>query len=303
MKKNKNTIPIVFTFDDNYAFPAAIAIKSLVHTGNRGTWYEIYVLYRNLSVENRRCLDQIAKINWIEVSDDLFAGVPVSSEYPVDVYYRLAIHDILPMYDRIIYSDVDVLFQGDLAEVYNTDLGGAYWAGVPLECNEIPSEATLAAQKGKPGDANYMTGHTKFAENHNELIFANGFMLINAKKMREDQMTEVFLKTIKQFSGRLKMFDLEVLNLACQDGTIKSLPFDYCVLEDISIAKDFRDTNLYPFLSRVFSDRELRHAVNNPVILHYTGAESVRVWNREEESQPPCYRFFFAMVATIILLS
>ena len=302
MEKNKkNTaIPVVFTFDDNYAVPAAVAIKSLITSGKSGTWYDIYVLYRNLSKKNRRALDKVAKINWIKVDESLFAGVPATAEYPVDVYYRLAIHDILPQYDRIIYSDVDVLFQSDLTAVYNTNLEGAYWAGVPLERNEDPSEEILSRQIGTPDDFDFMSGHTKFVENHNELIFASGFMVINAKKMREDHMTKKFLQTIEQFAGRLKMFDLEVLNLACQ-GTIKPLGFEYCVLEDLAIAEDFRETNLYPFLSRVFSDRKLARAIRKPVILHYTGANEVRVWDREVKKQPSPYSFFFSMVMAIMI--
>ena len=299
--KTKNAIPIVFTFDDNYALPAAVAIKSLIHTGKKGTWYDIYCLYQNLSEVNRRALDQVAKINWIKVNSSLFAGVPATAEYPVDVYYRLAIHDILPQHDRILYSDVDVLFQGDLTAVYEMDMKNAYWAGVPLEKNEVPSLETISGQIGNPDDPQFMSGHTKFIENRNEYIFASGLMVINAKKMREDHMTEKFLETIKKFSGRLKMFDLEVLNLACQNGTIKSLPFEYCVLEDIAIAEDYRKTNLYPFLSRVFSDRELQCAIRKPVILHYTGANEVRVWKREKKFQPLPYYFFFSMVAALLI--
>ncbi|MEL6649680.1 MAG: glycosyltransferase family 8 protein [Bacteroidota bacterium] len=293
-------IPIVFTFDDNYALPAAVAIKSLVHKGNYDTWYDIYVLYNNLSEQSRRTLDRVADINWIELDESLFAGVPATAEYPVDVYYRLAIHDILPQHDRIIYSDVDVLFQGDLTEIFEMDLEGYYWAGVPLERNEAPSQDTLAAQKGKPGDPNYMTGHTKFPENQNDLIYASGFMVINAKKMREDRMTEKFIQTIKQFKSRLKMFDLEVLNLACQ-GTIKAIPFEYCVLEDLAVARDYRDTNLYPFLSRVFSDQELEYAIQNPIIMHYTGANEVRVWDRPRDQQPGNYRWFFTLTAALMM--
>lgn len=299
--KAKNAIPIVFTFDDNYALPAAVAIKSLVHTGKKGTWYDIYCLYQNLSYQNRRALDQVAKINWIEVDSNLFKGVPATAEYPVDVYYRLAIHDILPQHDRILYSDVDVLFQGDLTAVYEMDMEDTYWAGVPLERNETPSLETLSSQVGNSDDPKFMSGHTKFSENKNEHIFASGFMVINAKKMREDHMTEKFLKTITEFSGRLKMFDLEVLNLACQNGTIKALPFDYCVLEDIAMANDYRKANLYPFLSRVFSDRELERAIRKPIILHYTGANEVRVWRREEKNQPLQYCFFFSMVAALLI--
>lgn len=296
----KNIIPIVFAFDDNYALPAAVAIKSLVHTGKRGTWYEIYCLYHNLSDANRKALDKVAKINWIKVDQSLFYQVPATAEYPVDVYYRLAIHDILPRYDKIIYSDADVLFQGDLTAVYQIDLGNAYWAGVPLERNEEPRPEAILAQVGSPDDPQYMSGHTKFAENKNEFIFASGFMVINAKKMREDHMTRRFMEIICKFSPRLKMFDLEVLNLACQDGSIKCLPFEYCVLEDIAAAKDYRKTNLYPFLSRVYSDASLKHAIRKPVILHYTGMEAVRVWRREEEKQPPPYHLFFSMVAGLL---
>lgn len=297
----KNTIPIVFTFDDNYALPAAVAIKSLIHTGSKNTWYEIYCLYQNLSEANRLALNQIAEIHWIKVDESLFGDVPTTSEYPIDVYNRLAIHDILPQHDKIIYSDVDVLFQGDLTEVYDMDLKGTYWAGVPLERNETPSIETMSQQKGNPDDPQYMSGHTKFEENKNEFIFASGFMVINAKKMREDHMTGKFLQTIKQFAGRLRMFDLEVLNLACQDGSIKSLPFEYCVLEDIAIAKDFRETNLYPFLSRVFSDKELQHALRKPVIFHYTGANEVRVWHRKRKCQPKLYKTFFDMVVVLLV--
>lgn len=296
-----NNIPIVFTFDDNYTLPAGIAIKSLINAGKSDTWYEIYCLYNNLSEENRNKLNRIAKINWIKVDENMFHSVPVTTEYPVDVYYRLAIHDILPQYDKIIYSDVDVLFHDDLLEVYNTPLDGKYWAGVPLEKNELPSKETIAAQKGKPEDPTYMSGHTKFPENKNEFIFASGFMVINAKKMREDNMTKKFLAIAKKFGKKIKMFDLDVLNLACQYNTIKRLSFEYCVLEDIAIAKDFRKTNLYPFLSKVFSDKEIIRGIINPSISHYTGSDPVRVWDRDGEIQPNQYKIFFDMVPAPLL--
>lgn len=297
MKKNKkNLIPIVFTFNDNYALPAAVAIKSLITTGKINTTYKIYCLYQDLSKENRQKLNKIAKINWIKVSKSLFNKVPATREYPVDVYYRLAISDILTQYDKIIYSDVDVLFQGDLSSVYNINLKNYYWAGVPLEKNEVPNAKYLKYQTGDVNDVNFMSGHTKFSENKNNFIYASGFMVINSKKMRKDNMTEKFIKIIDKFNSRLKMFDLEILNLACQNNTIYSLPFDYCVLEDIIYSKEFSKSNLYPFLSQVFSDNELKFAINKPVIIHYTGGKDIRVWNREIKQQPLVYRFFVDLV-------
>jgi lipopolysaccharide biosynthesis glycosyltransferase len=273
----------------------------LVDSCKKETWYEIYCLHQNLSEENRRGLDKIAKINWIKVDENLFINAPCTNEYPIDVYYRLVIHDILPQYEKIIYSDVDVLFKRDLSEVYKTNIEEFYWAGVPLEKNEEPSLETISKQVGKPDDPHFMSGHTKFKENKNEAIFASGFMVINAKKMREDQMTKIFLETIKKFSGKLKMFDLEVLNLSCQNNTIKPLPLDYCVLEDIVIAKNYRKTNLYPFLSKVFSDKDIANAILNPAILHYTGSNEVRVWLREKKNQPKPYLLLLNIVSILLI--
>jgi lipopolysaccharide biosynthesis glycosyltransferase len=297
----KNNIPIAFTFDDNYALPAAIAIKSLMESKKKDTQYEIFCLFSNLSDKNRNILDTIAPINRIDLQQDIFKDAPVTSEYPISVYYRLALHDILSQYDKILYSDVDVLFQKDLTTVYNTDMTNFYRAGVPLEKNKTPSLDTILRQVGHPNDPQFMSGHTKFPENLNKDIFASGFMVINAKKMRENRMTENFLETIKHFEWRLKMFDLDILNLTCQDNTIKALPFDYCVLEDIVMAKDYKNNNLYPFLSRVFSDKELKSAINNPAILHYTGSNSVRIWNREEKKQHIPYRSFFNIISALLI--
>ncbi|MFA5644329.1 MAG: glycosyltransferase family 8 protein [Patescibacteria group bacterium] len=301
LNNKKNIIPIVFTFDDNYIVPAGVAIKSLLHSGKRDTWYKIYCLYNNLSDENRKKLDKIAKINWLKIDNNIFANSPVTSEYPVDVYYRLMIHDILPQHEKIIYSDVDVLFHDDLSEIYNMDLDNAYWAGVPLEKNEKVDDKIISFQKGNPDDPKYLSGHTKFTENKNEFIFASGFMVINSKKMRQDNMTQKFLETIKTFKDRIKMFDLDVLNLACQKNSIKKLPFSFCVFEDILYAKNYRETNSYPFLEKVFSNKELVKGIINPVISHYTGSNFIRVWDRKEDFQPQPYRIFFDLISQSLL--
>lgn len=290
------TIPIVFTFDDNYTLPAAVAMKSLVKNWYHNTQYEIYCLFQNLSDKNRSKLDKLVDVHRVKVDDDMFWNVPATEEYPIDVYYRLAIHDILTKYDRIIYSDVDVLFQKDLSESYEMCLENKYRAWVPLEKNETVDPLLLTQQLWNKNDQSYMSGHTKFEQNSNELIFASWYMVINAQKMRQDNMTKKFLETIKEFSGHLKMFDLEVLNLACQKDTIASLPLSYCLFEDLVWKKNYKDTTLYPFLSRVFSDTELQSAIQDPKILHYTWSNNTRVWNRPEYIQPTLYRNYYNQV-------
>jgi len=301
MKKNsEKEIPIVFTFDDNYVLPAWIAIKSLVRTKNKNTQYKIYCIYQNLCENSRKKLDKLANINWIKFSSATFDWVPYSWEYPITVYFRLILHEMLSQYDKIIYSDVDVLFQWDLSKIYGTNLDGKYWAGVPLEKNVVHSEEFLSKQKWRPTDPFYLSWHTKFEENTNKYIFASWFMLINAKKMREDKMTQKFIWLIKKYKDKLKMFDLEILNLACQNNTIKKIPFKYCVLEDVSNIKKYRESNTYLFLSQIYSKKELHNSVLYPKILHYTWANSVRIRDRLPQDQQKRYNKYYNMVKKFI---
>lgn len=263
-----HTIPIVFAFDDNYALPASIAIQSLLDYKDANTEYAIFVLHGGLKPKTIQALNTIAKITWIKIDDHDFSDAPQGYS-ALATYYRLIIQDVIPQYDKIIWSDVDVLFQTDLSEVYNTDIDEFEWAGVIAEKN-----------RGTNGI------HTRFIENTHEFIYMSGFMLINAKRLRQQQMTKKFLQTIQQFADRLKMFDLDVLNLACTH--IASIPFKYCVLENIYHINDISTAPEYPWLSQVYNDSELLEAKQHPAIIHYAGA-SPKIWWRSPTNIPGYY--------------
>lgn len=63
-------IPIVFAFDDNYALPASIAIKSLLDTKKDGTEYEIIVFHGGLKKKTIKKFSTIANIRWIKVEEN-----------------------------------------------------------------------------------------------------------------------------------------------------------------------------------------------------------------------------------------
>ena len=279
-------IPIVFAFNDKYAAPAANAIKSLIHMGGKETEYDIYIITSSLSAENRRAIESIAHVTWPDAGE-IFRYCPVTEEYPVDVYARLAIPSLLLQYDKIIYSDVDVLFRTDLSELYGLDMVGYDWAGVPVEKNV--DHACLCGGG--------MSGHQKFAENTNECIFATGLMLINAKRWRETRLLDRALEAVDYYGDRLKMFDLDVLNNICQ-GSIRPLSLRWCAFEDLVSARRVSDTALYPFLAEIYSKQEIEEAAARPAIIHYTGVNSIRVWDRELTDCPAIYRYYKRLEVT-----
>ena len=86
------------------------------------------------------------------------------------VYYRLIIPELLPQYDKVIYSDVDVMFKGDLSALYLEDISEYQVIAVPME---------------RKDETNGI--HQHFAEYSNEFVYISSFMFMNTKRMREEK--------------------------------------------------------------------------------------------------------------------
>ena len=162
--------------------------------------------------------------------------------------------------------------------------------------NPWVAENVLPQMEAIPIDHTYlagggMSGHQKFAENTNRCIFATGLMVINSKRWRETHLLERALEAVKYYGDRLRMFDLDILNNVCQ-GTILPLSLRWCAFEDLVSATDVSDTALYPFLNEIYTREEIEGAVLEPAIIHYTGVNSVRVWNRPAPECPAVYLFY-----------
>lgn len=264
-------IPIVFTFDKRIVWGAAVAIKSLIDHANSSTVYDIYVLHPDLSEQMIRDFERMIiptkhKIQFQQISPARFSGFPKNrGRWTEIVYYRMLIPDILPQYDKAIYSDVDVFFCEDMTEIYSMDIEDVHWGGVRAERNWPQA-----------------IGHQYYEENKKQFIFWSGFMLMNLKKMRSENKLQDFFDVIHKHHDRLRLFDLEVLNIACE---IKPVPFRYCTLETVYALDSLTECKEYPFLKHVYRDEELLEAKDKPAIIHYAGPLG-KPWRRK---RPPQY--------------
>ena len=261
-------IPVAFAFDDNYAFPASIAIQSLIDAKLEDTEYDIIVFHSGLKETTIEKMDTICPIRYIKVDKSILANVPQGWS-GLETYYRLLISSLLPEYDKVIWSDVDVLFKGDLSNIYNTDMEDADWAGVIAERQD--------ETKGV---------HPHYKENKKPYIYMPGFMIVNSVQWREKNMWQRFLKIIDKYGEKLKYFDLDILNLAAEK--IMSVPFEYCVLENIYDESNIENAPEYPWLERSQGKEALLKAKNNPIIIHYAG-KNPKIWMRKMGDIPSYY--------------
>ena len=262
-------VPIVFSFDDNFALPASIAIKSLVDCAAPGTEYEIHVLHDGLDRAVMEKMDAITEIRWTKVDPSLLDGIPETRQWPRNVCYRMLIPDLLPDCDKAVWSDVDVLFRGDVSALLDVDISDSDLAAV-------------AAERNAPD----MICHPYHPENSNGFMFWSGLLVFNCRRWRRDRLFASCVDVLRTYRDSLKFFDLETLNMVCRN--IVRLPLEYCVLESLTKSGPLDSAAEYPWLSRTYSAEELERARANPAIEHYTGINP-KVWNRRREDIPDHY--------------
>ena len=248
-----NIVPIAFSFDNNLVFPACVCISSLLISAEENTFYDIFILHSDNELFDREKLDGLLKFYkrcriQYRLVDNTFDDAFEIRGITTSTYNRLLIPEIVTEYDKIIYSDVDVIFRSDLFEVYNnTDLSDAYVAGVNAIIPLVPDMRK------------YYEGIKGI--DINKIIYA-GNIIFNSKKIREDKVVERFKSLSK---NKYRFQDLDILNIACK-GKITYLNPEFCLTTYIMDLAVNKRSLLYDY----WDDIKISEALSKGIV-HYNG--------------------------------
>lgn len=254
-----NIIPIVFAFDNNLAMPAAVCIYSLFRHANKDTKYHVIILHSDAIELNKEYITKVSDkyplhtIEYLAVSDSIFGNAFEIRGITNLTYYRLLIPQLISDYDKVIYSDVDVIFRKDLSEIYSLNLDDSFFGGVKALANIDPYLNSYYSKTLKLDPKN--------------IIYA-GNLMINSAILREDE--SIISDFIRLSRDKLKYQDLDIINLRCA-GRIKYLPPEFCLSTYISRAIALND----PAISEIWSDEEIIEAMSHGII-HYNGQKPWR---------------------------
>lgn len=248
-----NIIPVAFAFDNNLVFPACVCLSSLMMHAKENTFYDIFILHSAHELQEHKEIDRLTTFYTncniqYRLVDKTFDQSFEIRGITTSTYYRLLIPNIIPEYDKIIYSDVDVIFRDDLSEVYfNTDMNGYYVAGVNSLSHLNPSTKKYYLEK--------------IGLDPRKIIYA-GNILINSKLIREDDIVARFKEHVLK---KYRFQDLDILNIVCQDR-IQYLSPAFCLTTDIT---EYASKNKIKILD-IWTDAEIQYALNNGIV-HYNG--------------------------------
>lgn len=260
---SKNVIPVLMAADEHYMRYLWVAILSMLMNKKETTCYDFYILSprpyprKVLKAYNELKEKYIGtKFNFVKVGNLFEDALHIGQLLPAPTYYYLKIADIITKYDKAIYLDPDIIVLKDLSELFNTNLGDNYVAGV---------KAAGYVQDLEYARAINMKDISQYI-NANSLVF-------NLKEIRQTNLTEKFIN----YSQKLyPSMDQDVLNVVCLNKIIH-LPFKYNVMTKylpISGNKKYSAA----LLQKVYGEAYLQEADKSPVIIHYANVGE-KPWN------------------------
>ena len=270
------TMNLLVTLDENYLPPLCVLLKS-IFINNPEERFRVYMIYDSIraeSVENlsRFCAFHGSELYPITAREELFSDAPVTARLPRAMDYRLLARYLLPEdLGRILYLDPDIIVINPLRELYDTDFGGALYAGASH------------------------TGITGVKETVNKVRLQNyelsgyinpGVLLLNLGRRRAELRREDIFRYIAEHRHQLILPDQDILNGLYADRTL--------LLDDSLYNYDARRYEVYRIASEGVKD--LDWVMENTVILHFCG--KAKPWDKTNRNRfGLLYKHYASMAA------
>ena len=208
----KSVIPIFFACDNNFVKFTVVSLHSMMCNASKDYHYKIHILNIDIcdELQEKVCAMsndnfEICFVNVKQYLDSVSERLPIRDYYSKTTYYRMFIAEMFPEYEKAIYIDSDTIVLGDMAELYNRDLG-AYYVGAAHEQAMVQVDTY----------GNYVEKVMGIDRNQ---FFNAGLLLINCNAFRENKILEKFMELLDVYTFVVTQ-DEDYLNLLCHNKVL-----------------------------------------------------------------------------------
>ena len=205
----KPIIPIFYACDDNFVKYTIVSLHSMMRHASSDFSYHVYILHTGISEPMQKKVLELSnedfEISFEDVTEYLQSiadKLPIRDYYSKTTYYRLFIAEMFPDYDKAIYIDSDTVVQGNISELYRTDLRDAYLGACHEQAMVQVDEYGTYAEK--------VVGVSRYN------FFNAGMLLINCEQFRLHFVLDKFIQYLHTYDFVVTQ-DEDYLNLICKD--------------------------------------------------------------------------------------
>lgn len=242
-------IPVFLASDDNYAPFVATTIASVCY--NTTSFVHFYILNDDITLFHQRQIASLKKnfknfdLTFIPLdTNQHFASLPFCNGLTKASYSRLLIPELAKDLEKAIYSDVDIISLGDIAELYEQDLGLHILGATDHAC--FVQDQALRDR---------LQNRLHLAPEHK--YFYSGNLLLNCTRWRSQDITNQLFTLARHYNSHLTFGDQCLLNKFFDANKYKQLDYRFCLT-----------TQDYFFFKRT-DDEVRRKLMDNVVIRHF----------------------------------
>ncbi len=199
-------ILIVCAVDARYACPLAVLLQSVLAHLPAGRTVEFHVIDGGLGPELKARIAEVldparSVLHWLAPQRSGFVGLPLWGRMTIAAYDKLTVPQLLPApVGRALWLDADILALGNVAELWDRDLG------------DHPLLAVQDSLVPHVSSAFGVCGHREAASDPGAAYFNSGVMLMNLTVWRRDHVTERALQYLQRYHDGVYFWDQEALN-------------------------------------------------------------------------------------------
>ena len=257
----KDLISIAFTCDEKYVKHVGVVIQSIFTNAAAEDRHEFHIVARgNLTKKSEERLYEVvakgkAKLFIHQIDINLVAGMPEIHYYPLEVYFRIFLPQILRDCEKVLYLDSDIIVLVSLQELWD----------INIEEYALAATSDISTIFGGQDYSNTL----KTLQLPEEYVYFNsGVLLLNLKMMREMQLPKKTQEWILSNKDLIWCPDQDALNVMMADK------YKY-----IHLRWNLQVTLITLFEYGKRYNQEQIEAVASPAILHYISER--KPWRRE----------------------
>lgn len=263
-------IDICLITDNGYAEHSLTCIKSLKLSKNKASKYFVHVVldvseedFEHLKNKFARLSCKNFDIECIKQSSEKYTQFEITGFHvKASGMLKFDLMNIFTDIDKLLYIDDDIVVKKDLSDLFNTDIRGSYFAAN----YHAPS----------PDEKMHCEG---LSLKH---VYNAGVMLMNLKKMREDNLYDklIYTRNTNEYILKARSLDQLTFNLVCKENIKEFDPKHHLMFRsnfNVKLYNDVYHTD-YKTFNDVIDDVTLIHFVGKDCKPWYESAKANDLW-------------------------
>ena len=270
-------VAVTFATDENFIPYASVLLESLLENSSKERSYDIILMHPDFrdesyiltKLQNQTERYPNVSLRFLNITP-FFKGTSLKGHSHISsaTYYRLKIASLFENYQKILYLDVDMLIRQDIGDLYEKDLKNCL-LGATRDLGQliwIKKKKQLFYPFFKGNAQDYLGKYLGLS--HPELYLQAGCLLLNLKKMREDEVEKQFFQLLWS-KKPFHWMDQDILNIVFNSQEIAWIGQRWNFIEIQGV-----ESNLPDFRE------EYEKSKLEPAVIHYASAH--KPWQSKE---------------------